>query len=127
MAEAPILAGVRVIVVEDEFLLAVDIAEDLVAAGASVVGPLRRLPTEQASSGSDCAVVDVDTPHGQVWTQVSALLLSGTPTAVVTGDVRSIPDPRFAHVPILPKPVDRHLLAATLAGLVPPCPSGKDG
>ncbi|WP_244551444.1 hypothetical protein [Bradyrhizobium sp. Rc2d] len=57
------LAGYRVLVVEDEYFLASDLAEDLKAHGAIVVGPIAELSEandQVANGGIDVAVLDVD-------------------------------------------------------------------
>jgi DNA-binding LytR/AlgR family response regulator len=81
-------AGRRVLVAEDEFLLALEVEDTLRRAGYEVVGPAataaeaERLAREQAL---DAAVLDVDLRDDVVFAAADALALRGVPFVFLTG------------------------------------------
>lgn len=117
-----LLAGCRVLVVEDEYLLADDLAQELKKAGAQVIGPFGHL--EQAIARAreekriDAALLDLNL--GGVAAFPLADELAGRNVAVIftTGyDALSIPQ-RYADVPTCVKPVSPSRLIAMLRGVV---------
>jgi DNA-binding response OmpR family regulator len=78
----------RVLVVEDELMLAALIEETLTANGYDVVGPAPRLPRAlelAASAGIDAALLDVNL-HGEMVFPVAQVLRGrGIPWAFLTG------------------------------------------
>lgn len=119
------LAGRRVLVVEDEYFVADDIARALKRAGAQVVGPV---PTfEQAlgliASGEppDCAVLDINLRGDTVFPVADALRERGVPFVFATGyDAAAIPAP-YREVPRWEKPFDASKLVQALG---PPVKGG---
>lgn len=112
------LAGKRVLVVEDEFFLADDLAQALGRVGAQVIGPT----SEQAealqllAAGQvDIAIVDINL-HGQSGFQIAdELTARAVPFVFATGyDPSAIPV-RHAHVPRWEKPFNAATLVASLA------------
>ncbi|PBB83324.1 response regulator [Mesorhizobium sp. WSM3876] len=113
------LSGLRVLVVEDAFLIAMDLCDQLKDAGCEVIGPAATVKQalEQINGASlDGAVLDINLagersfPIAQLLTSrgVPFLFLSGYDSAAV------IPD-EFAQAPRLTKPVDIATLGRTLA------------
>lgn len=102
------LAGVRVLLVEDEMLIAMTIEDILVEAGCDVVGPIvqvdRALDLLREDRGFDVAVMDLNL-DGRSAVPVADLLAGiGIPFVVVTGyGAKVMPTPHDG-VPILPKP-----------------------
>jgi CheY-like chemotaxis protein len=106
------LAGCRVLVVEDETLIAADISEVLTGAGGVLVGPAasvreaRQLIKE--NSFLDAALLDVNLSDGLITPILEALSARGIPTMVYTGsavpaDVRQRhPDLIAISKPVLP-------------------------
>jgi CheY-like chemotaxis protein len=101
------LQGRRVLVVEDQYLLATDVCEWLQGAGASVVGPVP--DSDQACAliereALDTAVVDINLGEGPTYDVASRLAERRVPFLFATGyDRGAIPD-EFQSRPRLEKP-----------------------
>ena len=112
------LAGLRVLVIEDDFYLALDEQRALEKAGAIVAGPCPD-PAEGLAlierEPVDCAVLDVNLGSGPSFEVAAALRAKGIPFVFVTGyDPCTIPA-EFADVERLEKPVDFGRLIRALA------------
>jgi CheY-like chemotaxis protein len=110
-ADRAVLAGIRILVVEDVFLIASSIAELLQEVGAEVIGPAGEL-TEAirlAQTGQiDGALLDVDL-HGQTSFEVAAALNHrGIPFVFVTGYGDANIPGELRQAPLLGKPFRRH-------------------
>jgi DNA-binding NtrC family response regulator len=97
------LQGYKVLVAEDEMLIAYDIADTIEAAGGIVVGPVATLANARwlcASDGIDAAVLDMN-------------LLDGNSEALVS-------ELRARHIPVVVNTAERLPLAfqATLPGVI---------
>jgi CheY-like chemotaxis protein len=125
------LDGLRVLIVEDELLVAMEL-EDLlgrlgcrvVEAAPTVGRALRAVERQQP----DVAVLDVNL-HGERVTPVAdALREHGVPFVLVTSYGRDrLPEGTLRAAPCLPKPVDREQIASALAAVVaapPPAAAG---
>ena len=103
------LEGRRILVVEDEFLIAMEVEDVLRALGAEVVGPFGRLkPALGAVQNEvlDGAVLDVRL-DGETSEQVAAELVSrGVPVLLTTGYESEQLPPDLRHLPRLRKPFD---------------------
>jgi PAS domain S-box-containing protein len=108
------LDGSRVLVVEDEALLAMELAEHLVRAGASVVGPASTLAAGIALARTeefDCAVLDLNLGGASAEPLVQVLTALKLPFVVVTGYEAS-----EVEAPVLlRKPVQHEALLAALS------------
>lgn len=116
------LRGCRVLVAEDEYLLADDLSHALAQAGAEVLGPVPSVEEATAfvarDERIDAAVLDVNLRGDMVFPVADALAARGIPFAFATGyDRWALPD-RFAAVPRVEKPFTGYRVAATLAPLV---------
>ncbi len=103
----------RVLLVEDEALVAMMIQECLGEFGYQVVGPIATA-TEAAVRAADgnfeAAVLDINLGDGAVYPIADMLAARGVPFVFVTGyDAESV-DPRFRNVPVLQKPIERDVL-----------------
>lgn len=112
--------GTRVLLVEDEYLLARTMADELTRSGCEVVGPTGSMDdaVELARfDAPDCAVVDANL-HGELSLPVIDVLTErGIPFVVVTGyDSRALP-PAFGERPFLQKPVGLPLLLKSIAAV----------
>jgi two-component sensor histidine kinase/CheY-like chemotaxis protein len=108
-----VLAGNRVLVVEDEALVAMFMRDILGELGFSVVGPYNRLADAAAAvkaKGFDAAVLDINLDGQSVYTIADLLAERGIPFVFVTGYGTESIDARFAAVPVLQKPIERHVL-----------------
>ncbi len=104
-------AGRRVLLVEDEALVAMRIQECLTECGHSVVGPISRASDAlQAARESDydAAILDINLGDGMAYPVADIVAARGLPFVFVTG-YETI-DERFSHVPILQKPIERQML-----------------
>lgn len=121
-ARAGPLAGLRVLVVEDEWLIASELERILGERGCVVVGPAARVAEALqmvAGESFDAALLDANLA-GEIATPVAAALAArGTPFAVVTGyDRDQLPEGPLREVPRVRKPFTPDLIAEALSGLV---------
>jgi CheY-like chemotaxis protein len=119
------LAGARILVVEDNFLLAMEIESVLGSAGCTVVGPVATIDEAIAllkrESGLDAAVLDVDLQGRWVTPVANALGALGVPYVLVTGYADpQLRDPELQGRPRLDKPVDSTDLVRALDQLLHP-------
>lgn len=117
---ADLLRGLAVLIVEDEFYLADDLAAALSGVGAKVLGPFGRVEDAsrliEGGEAVDLAILDIDLVGDRVFPVADLLRARGAPFLFATGyDPEIIPD-RFIGVPRLEKPVTAatviHLLEA---------------
>jgi CheY-like chemotaxis protein len=115
------LDGTRVLVVEDEFLIALDLTTVLREAGASVVGPAHS--ASEALDLLETAVIDVavlDLDLGGHWVDPVAERCAALGIPFVFHSGRGLPDAmraRFAGVPLLEKPAGPNRLIAEVVAL----------
>ena len=115
------LRGRRVLVVEDEYLLAEDLREVLEHHGAKVLGPVATvaegLALIQREPAPDLAIVDINLQGEWVYPLADVLRARGLPFLFATGyDAQAIPA-AYAEVPRAEKPVDLGSIALALRGL----------
>ena len=103
----------RVLLVEDEALVAMMIQETLAEFGFQVIGPVSTASEALSSareSHVDAAVLDINLGDGLVYTVAEILSKRGVPFVFVTGyDAESV-DSRFSGIPVLQKPIERESL-----------------
>lgn len=111
------LAHKRVLVVEDDYLVAMDIARALERAGAEVIGPA---PAVDAALDAleqmlpDAAILDINLGGEMAFPVADALLARGVPFVFATGyDAQVIPS-RFTHVKRCEKPMASEQICAAL-------------
>jgi CheY-like chemotaxis protein len=117
-----LLAGKRILVVEDEPLVSMDIAAGLEDAGAEVVGPAgtpdEALQLIEEVVSIDAALLDGNLRGSPVDDIAAALARQKIPFAFVTGyGNQSLPLP-FRHATILSKPFSREQLVGATVHLV---------
>jgi two-component sensor histidine kinase/DNA-binding response OmpR family regulator len=103
----------RVLLVEDEALVAMMIQECLSEFGYQVVGPVSTAieAAVQARDGPfEAAVLDINLGDGAVYPIAEVLAARGVPFVFVTGYDADSVDPRFRNTPILQKPIEREML-----------------
>jgi DNA-binding response OmpR family regulator len=110
----------RILIVEDEWLIAQDHARALSLAGHTIVGPVAM--SEAAIALIETQPVDVALLDFHLGAETSVALadrlrLSGIPYAVVTGHARRDLPNEFARATIIQKPVDPGELVAIVAKL----------
>jgi PAS domain S-box-containing protein len=105
--------GNRVLLVEDEILVAMMMRDVLTELGFVVVGPFSRLSQAMVAAVHDeidAGIIDVNLGGEFVYPVADVLVARQIPFLFVTGyGVESI-DARFRHVPILKKPVQQQAL-----------------
>lgn len=120
MSTTPGLAGMRVLVIEDETLVAMLLEDALAELGCEVVGPVARLDAARraiACERFDCALVDINL-HGRPAYPLAGLLQArGVPFGFVTGYDASGVERTFSRRPVLSKPFNTEQLRAVLLGL----------
>jgi CheY-like chemotaxis protein len=114
------LRGRRLLVVEDEYLIAADLALALDDGGAEVVGPAGSvedaLELIAAQSPLDAAVLDINLGNERAYPIADALRERGVPFIFATGYDPWIIPQAYRDVPRCNKPVDLRVLARLLAG-----------
>lgn len=116
------LAGERVLIVEDRYLIAADMAAHVEELGGRVLGPARSVPRAQAimaSNRADIALLDVNLSDEDVLPLVEELADRGVPFIFVTGYNRDALPDAWRDRPCLPKPVDPRALRDALTKLRP--------
>ena len=107
------LMGKRVLVVEDDYLLATDICRALNDLGATVLGPA---PTPfyalslLGRRGVDTAVLDIRLHNSDVFEVADELLRRGVPMVFATAYGGGAIPARFRAIPQLDKPLDHSKL-----------------
>jgi CheY-like chemotaxis protein len=121
-SELPGSSGLRVLLVEDENLVALLLEDMLAELGHTVVGPVARLDKalEMAQREPfDVAILDVNISGGEVYPIAEALAARGIPFVFSTGyGKKSLPAP-YSNRPALQKPFQRHDLQKLFAELSP--------
>jgi two-component sensor histidine kinase/DNA-binding response OmpR family regulator len=108
----------RVLLVEDEALVAMMIQDTLVEFGFQVIGPVSTASGALAAareSHFDAAVLDINLGDGLVYTVAEILEKRGVPFVFVTGYDADSVDVRFSGVPLLQKPIERDMLQKIFA------------
>ena len=121
-AGGPALAGIGVLVAEDEAVIALDLEETLhalgcavrtaVSSGAEVLDLVRR-------ERPDVVLLDLGLADGFARPLAAALRAEGVPFVLSTGySTELLDDPALRDAPVLRKPYERSELVQTLARLV---------
>jgi len=111
------LAGVRILVVEDLYGLAMEMEQLLTKAGAEVIGPFattRPALDRIAQEPPDCALLDVHLGETTSLDLARVLRMRGVPFVFVTGYDRSALPAEFADVERIEKPVHPERLLRSL-------------
>ncbi|MBM3604776.1 MAG: response regulator [Alphaproteobacteria bacterium] len=109
------LSGLRVLLVEDEMLVCMDIADMLEGFGCTVVGPAARVAQAFAildAENVDVALLDVNLGREKSYPIVDRLSEKGTPVLLSTGYAEL--DPPYDRCPRVQKPYSRDHLARSL-------------
>jgi len=117
------LKGARVLVVEDEYFVAILIEEILESAGCIVMGPIPRLREAlDAAHHDDCdaAVLDVNLAGERIDPVADALCERNVPFVFVTGYGASALPGEYCERPRVRKPFRMADLLCTLSSVVKP-------
>lgn len=111
----------RILIVEDDALLAIDMAHLLETAGFVVVGPatsVRAALDLVRGPGCDAGVLDVHLGRETSEPVAVELMARGTPFVTVTGYSTRQRPPGFADAPLLSKPVRSEALITLLRNVL---------
>jgi DNA-binding response OmpR family regulator len=122
---APPLAGLRVLVVEDDYFIADEICSTLRQGGAEVLGPAPDVEhglDMVKSERIDCAVLDINLHGDLAFDLADELRKRGTPSIFATGYDQSVLPSAFSGSVRLEKPVN---LKALLRAVQSVCTNGN--
>ena len=117
----PHVDGLRLLLVEDEYLLAAQLAEILEELGAEIVGPVGSvedaLQLLDHDDHIDIGILDVDL-RGETTEPIADLLTDrGVPFVFASGYARDMLPALHRDAPLCGKPIDPMQLATTVASL----------
>jgi|SoimicMinimDraft_9_1059737.scaffolds.fasta_scaffold28973_2 CheY-like chemotaxis protein len=107
----------RVLVVEDEFLVALELSRIVERAGYSVVGPAESVDATRkvlAQQEVDLALLDINLRGELVFPIAEYLEAHGLPYIFVTGNSPSSLPAEYRHRPLVQKPYNSELLLALI-------------
>lgn len=103
----------HVLLVEDESLVAMMVEEVLSELGHHVIGPYGTISEALRAASEiaiDAAVLDINLGGQSIYPVVDLLTEKGVPIAFISGYGAESLDSRYAHIPLVQKPIDRRLL-----------------
>jgi two-component SAPR family response regulator len=115
------LTGRRLLVVEDEYFIADDIARAIRQMGGEVVGPVARRNEAMAlieRERLDAAVLDINLQGEAAFQLADALVAKGVPFLFSTGYTEATVPSRYGGVPRWEKPFNPDDLARALPALL---------
>jgi DNA-binding response OmpR family regulator len=118
------LSGRRILVIEDEYFLAEDIARALKALGARVVGPIGELDEAthivESDVAIDAAVLDINLRSEMVFSLARLLRDRSVPFVFTSGYDKTSIETEFRDITLWEKPLDFAAMALDLADLLAP-------
>jgi DNA-binding response OmpR family regulator len=115
------LVGKRILVVEDEPLIALELASIFESAGAIVIGPASSLTAAREllkNQAPDAALLDVNVSGERVDELAATLVRQNTPFAFLTGYGREALPPAFIGAPLILKPFGAQQALTGIAALL---------
>ena len=116
-ADAGVLRGLRILIVEDELLVALETEAFVRSFGGIVIGPYARVPAAlQALERHpvDGAILDINVSGTQSFAVADILRPRNIPFVFCTGYSRETVPPRFDGVAVVEKPLLPELVIAAL-------------
>lgn len=121
------MAGKRVLIVEDELLVAMSLEDTLRALGCDVIGPVATLNEALRIAGeveADVAILDVNLRGEQVFPAAEILARRSIPLIFCSGFVGASPLPAiFRDALQVPKPYTDRVIASALREVADRAPS----
>jgi len=116
---APSLAGRRLLIVEDEYVIATMMVEALEECGAEIVGMAASSAEAQAmieaiAGRLDAAVLDINLGNERVYPVADTLMARKIPFVFATGYGRTLIPKTYAAIPCCEKPIQMEELARVL-------------
>ena len=111
------LAFRRILVVEDEYILAAELAQFLERHGATIVGPFNSVSSAMealAREAVDGAVLDVNLGGERVYPVADALIARSVPIVFATGYDELLMHRPYLGLPRCQKPIDKQALLKAL-------------
>lgn len=112
----------RILLVEDEYLLADEMRRALSKAGYETVGPVSdiagALRVVETDAHIDAAILDVNLGGKHVFALADELTRRAVPFAFTTGYDRSVVPERYQDLPYFEKPVDLQVVVSALPALL---------
>jgi two-component SAPR family response regulator len=116
------LAGLRILIVEDEFLLAMELETLLQQRGCMVLGPVSSVGqalTMLDGEQPDIALLDVNLKGERATPVAAALHARGVPFILLTGySVLQLSEPELRAAPRIEKPVNCRALKRAVASIL---------
>jgi two-component SAPR family response regulator len=112
-----VLRGCRVLIVEDEMLVAMELESLIAELGCAVIGPVPTVDRALAlldQERPDVAILDVNLDGTTAAPVAAALRAEGVPFVLATGYAQAL-QPELEAAPRVAKPVDHDQLVRTLA------------
>lgn len=121
MARENLFEGRRVLLVEDDYLIVLDLVQELESSGAHVIGPVPDMASALAllsapDSKISGAVIDISLRGQMAWPLADALMARGLPFAFASGYGDDFIPSRYDQVPRLGKPATARGVADALMG-----------
>jgi DNA-binding response OmpR family regulator len=116
------LSGYQVLVVEDDYLIAQEMAASLRERGAQVFGPVPDVPRGRSLARQrklDCALLDINLKGKLVYELAHELIESGVRPIFTTGYDPSFLPAELRHEACLQKPIDAEDLVRIILGVAP--------
>lgn len=108
--------GRRVLIAEDDYIVAAQLANEFRAANAQVLGPCASLTeATRLAETSQMAVLDVDLKGHMVFPLADRMMAEGIPFVFYTGFDRPLLPSRFADIVCINKPMAPHRTVEILA------------
>ncbi|HVU29189.1 MAG TPA: response regulator [Sphingomicrobium sp.] len=117
MAQQRSLEGARVLIVEDEYFMADDLAKALKAAGAVTVGPVGSLKEANALLGRgsvDAAILDINLGGEMAYPLIERLRASNIPCFIVSGYGEDSLAESVRGIPTFEKPVAQSTIVSMI-------------
>lgn len=117
-----IVGAMRILIAEDEFLVGLQLEEDLRSAGCSIVGPFSTLEAATRASRReqfDLAVLDINLNGNRVYPLADELSARGIPVILLSGYLPTDLPVRFRKWPQLAKPHEPAALIKEIRAAVP--------
>ena len=126
---APTLAGRRILIAEDEYLIARDLKHTLIDAGCAevwVVPSIAECTQAAAERTPDALVLDLRLRDGDASELAREQRANGVPVVFITGYEEAAIPTDLGDLPLLAKPFPRRQLVSTLNAVLqaPAAPSG---
>jgi DNA-binding response OmpR family regulator len=112
----------RVLIAEDEFLVGVQLEEDLRSAGCAIVGPFSTLETATQAARCerfDLAILDINLNGDMVYPLADELSARDVPFIFLSGYISADLPERFRESPQITKPHDPVALIKEIQTAVP--------